>query len=95
MGVFEEQQKKRFQVLSYIYESSEANTEQLIYLKDIAKGTGLSANEVVSIAKYLLSEKGFILCDTLLALDPDVGIVWITTKGITEVESKIQNFEDD
>ena len=95
MSVFEEQQKKRFQFLSYVYESTEANTEKHIYLRDITKGTGLSESEVVSIANYLLNEKGFILCDTLLGLSHDVGIVWISTKGITEVEAKIQSFEDD
>jgi hypothetical protein len=91
MSVFENQQKKRFELLSYVYESSEANTEKFIYLQNIIKNTNLSQSEVVSIARYLIEEKGFLLCEQLLGLDPDFGIVWITPKGITEVESQIED----
>jgi hypothetical protein len=91
MSVFENQKKKRFQLLSYVYESSEANTERAIYLRDIVKNTNLSQNEVVSIAGYLIEEKGFLLCEELLRLDPDLGIVWITPQGITEIESQIED----
>lgn len=92
MKVFNDQRNKRLQVLCSIYESTGANTEKEIYLRDIIKNTALSESEVVSIATHLLQEKGFIACDSLLGLDPDSGPVWITTKGIIEVKSNLQEF---
>jgi DNA-binding Lrp family transcriptional regulator len=82
-----EQQKKRFQVLCCIYKSTGANTENYINLSDVTKDTHLSEGEVLSIATYLLEEKGFIACDSLFGLDPNCGPVWITPKGISEIES--------
>lgn len=82
-----EQQKKRFQVLCCIYKSTEANTENSINLSDVTKDTHLSEGEVLSIATYLLEEKGFIVCDSFLGLEPNCGPVWITAKGISEIES--------
>jgi len=88
MNLVEEQRKKRFQVLCCIYKSTGANTQISINLSDITKETHLSESEVLSIATYLLEEKGFIACDSLLGLDYNMGLVWITPKGISEIESK-------
>ena len=82
-----EQQNKRFQVLCCIYKSTGANTENFINLSDVTKDTHLSEGEVLSIATYLLEEKGFIVCDSFFGLDPNCGPVWITAKGISEIES--------
>ena len=87
MNLVEEQQKKRFQVLCCIYKSTGANTEKDINLSDITKDIHLSESEVLSIATYLLEEKGFIACDSLFGLDYNVGLVWITPKGISEIEN--------
>ena len=87
MNLVEEQQKKRFQVLCCIYKSTGANTEKDINLSDITKDTHLSESEVLSIATYLLEEKGFIACDSVLGLDYNFGPVWITPKGISEIEN--------
>lgn len=87
MNLVEEQRKKRFKVLCCIYKSTGANTEKHINLSDITKDTHLSESEVLSIATYLLEEKGFIACDSLFGLDYNVGPVWITPKGISEIES--------
>lgn len=88
MNLVEEQQKKRFQILCCIYKSTGANTGKHINLSDITNDTHLSESEVLSIATYLLEEKGFITCDSLLGLDYNCGPVWITSKGISEIESK-------
>ena len=88
MNLVEKQRKQRFQVLCCIYKSTGANTQISINLSDITKETHLSESEVLSIATYLLEEKGFIACDSLLDLDYNMGLVWITPKGISEIESK-------
>ena len=87
MNLVEEQQKKRFQILCCIYKSTGANTGKHINLSDITNDTHLSESEVLSIATYLLEEKGFIACDSLFGLDYNVGPVWITPKGISEIEN--------
>lgn len=87
MNLVEEQQKKRFQILCCIYKSTGANTGKHINLSDITNDTHLSESEVLSIATYLLEEKGFIACDSLFGLDYNVGPVWITPKGISEIET--------
>jgi DNA-binding MarR family transcriptional regulator len=77
------QKIKHYLVLDSIYKATEYNTDKDISLGYITKDIGLSDNEVICIAKYLVS-KGFLSC--MFELNSITDDVSITFEGIAEAE---------
>jgi len=77
-----ETQKKRFEILNYLYKESNGNTGKFFNLYEIGKTFNLGIQETKNIVRYLYNER-------LIDYTGMGGEISITHKGIVEVENAV------